>query len=470
MKERLEPKLKIEQWPIERVLPYAKNARLHSPAQVDAIEASIKEFGFINPCLVDADGMLIAGHGRILALKKSGASTVPVIRLGHLNETQSRALRIADNSLPAQATWDAALIQAEIAALRLAGFNIPLLAFPEAQLRGWGISMGTESAEDPEVAPTPPKKPVVRKGDLWVLGDHRLLCGDATSESDVAMCLNGSKPILMVTDPPYGVNYDPGWRTRAGVNVNQKKLGKVQNDNRADWSEAWALFPGAVVYVWHGGLHSGTVEASLAKNKFEIAAQIVWMKDRFALSRGDYHWQHEPCWYAVRKGEKHRWAGNRSQTTTWMIPAREDDGHGHGTQKPIECMKRPIENSSRNGEHIYEPFSGSGTTIIACEMTGRRCLAIELDPGYVQVGIERWEKFTGRKAVLDGKTLDQVAKSRRTGRAVNDDETGDSRKPVPRSNGGRDSGERRLRKAVHARRPSSKRESAGQPPPLAGNT
>jgi len=241
---------------------------------------------------------------------------------------------------------------------------------------------------------------------------HRIICGDSTDAETVAALLDGEVPNLMVTDPPYGVNYDPSWRARAGVNRNQNKLGKVENDDRADWREAWELFPGRIAYVWHGGLHAGTVFESLTETGFSVRSQIIWVKDRFALSRGDYHWQHEPCWYAVRGTGN--WTGDRSQSTVWSIPAREDSGFGHGTQKPVECMKRPIENNSEPGDAVYEPFSGSGTTIIAAEMTGRRCFAVELNPAYVDIAVRRWQAFTGQEAVLqaDGRSFDEVAAER----------------------------------------------------------
>jgi DNA modification methylase len=216
------------------------------------------------------------------------------------------------------------------------------------------------------------------------------------------------------------VNYDPAWRKRAGVNLNDKKLGKVANDDRADWRDAWALFPGSVAYVWHAGRHTSEVQHSLEVTGFDMRAQIIWAKDRFALSRGHYHWQHEPCWYAVRGTSGSHWSGDRKQSTLWTINAREDDGHGHGTQKPVECMRRPIENNSTPGQAVYEPFSGSGTTIIAAEMTGRSCLAIELDPAYVDVAIQRWQAFTANDATLDGsqETFADVAAERQVQSAV----------------------------------------------------
>jgi DNA modification methylase len=248
--------------------------------------------------------------------------------------------------------------------------------------------------------PEAPAVPVSRPGDLWQLGRHRLACGDATDAATVARLLAGVQPHLMVTDPPYGVAYDPVWRNRAGVSTTQR-TGKVENDHRADWREAWALFPGEIAYVWHGALHAGTVADSLTASGFEIRAQIVWAKDRLVLGRGHYHWQHEPCWYAVR-GTGH-WSGDRKQTTLWQIASRSQDAETvHGTQKPVECMRRPIENNSSPGQAVYEPFSGSGTTLIAAEMSGRCCHALELSPAYVDVAVLRWQAFTGQQATLEG--------------------------------------------------------------------
>jgi DNA modification methylase len=215
--------------------------------------------------------------------------------------------------------------------------------------------------------PELPDEPVSIAGDLWLLGSHRLLCGDSTSAADVKRVLGNVQPHLMVTDPPYGVDYEPSWRKRAGVNLNKAKLGKVANDDRAAWREAWTLFPGSVAYVWHAGRHASTVQESLEAVGFEVRSQIIWAKDRFALSRSHYHWQHEPYWYAARGSAA--WHGDRKQSTLWQIAARDDQGHGHGTQKPVECMKRPIENNSSPGQAVYEPFCGSGTTIIAAEIT-----------------------------------------------------------------------------------------------------
>jgi DNA modification methylase len=202
----------------------------------------------------------------------------------------------------------------------------------------------------------------------------------------------------MVTDPPYGVEYDPEWRAKAGINKNKGKMGVVQNDSIADWSPAWALFTGDVAYVWHAGKFASEVQESLTSSGFEVVAHIMWKKDRFALSRGDYHWQHEPCWYAVRKGANHQWAGARDQSTVWDIARADDSGHGHGTQKPLDCMVRPIKNHTSHV--VYDPFLGSGTTMIACENLGRKCRGCEIDPGYVAVILQRYKDTFKKEPVL----------------------------------------------------------------------
>lgn len=228
----------------------------------------------------------------------------------------------------------------------------------------------------------------------------------------MARLLDVARPHLMVTDPPYGVAYDPAWRNRTGA-AKTKRTGKVLNDDRADWRAAWALFPGEVAYVWHGALHAGAVADSLMATGFNIRSQIVWAKDRLVLSRGHYHWQHEPCWYAV-KGRGH-WSGDRKQTTLWQIANKDQDAATvHGTQKPVECMRRPMLNNSSPGQVVYEPFCGSGTTLIAAETTGRACLAVELDPAYVDVAVQRWQAFSGETATLegDGRSFDKMAAER----------------------------------------------------------
>ena len=392
---------------IERLVPYARNARTHSDQQVAQIAASIVRFGFTNPILIGDDDVIIAGHGRLMAAKQLALAEVPTIRLAHLNEAERRALVVADNKIALNAGWDLDILFEQIELIRADGFDIDdLIGFSDEELAGM-----LEEIEAPEPSgavegedevPEPPADPVSVLGDLWILGNHRLLCGDSTVATDVERVLGGVKPLLMVTDPPYGVEYDPIWRNQAGA-ASTKRTGKVLNDDRADWTEAWALFPGDVAYVWHGALHATTVADSLIETGFAIRSQIIWAKDRLILSRGDYHWQHEPCWYAVRKNGKGHWAGDRKQTTLWHIANKDQDAETiHGTQKPVECMRRPILNNSSPGQAVYEPFMGSGTTLIAAETTGRSCYGIELNPAYIDVIVERWQNLTGQTAVLDG--------------------------------------------------------------------
>ena len=415
--------LQVERWSLDRLIPYARNVRTHSDEQVAQIAASLVEFGFTNPCLVDEQGVLIAGHGRVLAARRLGLDVVPVIVLSHLSDAQKKAYRIADNKLALNAGWNDELLRLEMEELQTFDFDLGLTGFGTEELDTLlgsagedGDGAGGDSADE-DAAPEPPAEPVPRPGDLWVLGRHRLLCGDATVATDVGRLLAGAVPHLMVTDPPYGVSYDPSWRNEAGVS-STNRTGKVANDDRADWREAWALFPGEVAYVWHAAVHARVVAESLEVCGFVVRSQIIWSKPRFVLGRGDYHWQHEPCWYAVRKGGTGHWQGARDQATVWPIASGEDDGATvHGTQKPVACMRRPIENNSEEGDCVYEPFSGSGTTLIAAERTGRRCFAIELDPRYVDVAITRWQTLTGGTAILEGEnqSFDEIAAGRAGG-------------------------------------------------------
>lgn len=384
------------------LIPYARNARTHSDRQVAEIAASIAEFGWTNPVLVDGESGIIAGHGRVLAARKLGMDVVPVIELSGLSEAQKRAYILADNKLTLNAGWDEELLGLELGDLQALGFDLALTGFGEDEVAKL-LASGNVGLTDPDDVSDAPAEPVSRLGDLWHLGRHRLLCGDAMSASDVAHVLAGVQPHLMVTDPPYGVSYDPAWRVRSGVgDPGNVAVGAVMNDDRADWREAWALFPGDVAYVWHGGLHAGTVADSLVASGFALRAQIIWDKDQLVLSRGDYHWSHEPCWYAVREKATGHWAGDRKQTTVWAIPKPKRNETGHSTQKPVACMRKPIENNSSPGQAVYEPFCGSGTTLIAAEQTGRVCLAIELSAAYIDVAVERWQAFTGQQATLEG--------------------------------------------------------------------
>ncbi|MGR3593082.1 MAG: DNA modification methylase [Limimaricola soesokkakensis] len=406
--------------PLEQIIPYARNPRRNEQA-VATVAASIAEFGWRQPIVVDEQMVVLAGHTRLLAARQLGLKAVPVHVAKGLSDAQARAFRIMDNRSNETAEWAEDLLNLELKELLDAEYDLDLTGFTEGELNKLlaGLSEEDGPREGEDDIPEAPEDPVSRAGDLWILGSHRLLCGDSTVATDVERLLGKVKPLLMVTDPPYGVAYDPGWRNQAGA-AKTKRTGKVLNDDRADWREAWALFPGDVAYVWHGALHATTVAESLEACGLTIRSQIIWAKERLVLSRGDYHWQHEPCWYAVKKTGKGHWAGDRKQTTLWQVGSKDQDAETvHGTQKPVECMRRPILNNSSPGQAVYEPFMGSGTTLIAAETTGRVCLGIELNPAYVDVAVERWQTFTGQEAVLetDGQSFGAL-KQARQGKSV----------------------------------------------------
>jgi len=399
---------RIEYLDTGALTPYARNSRTHTDEQVRQIAASISEFGFTNPVLIDGDGGIIAGHGRVMAASTLGMATVPCIRLAHLSDQQRRAYVIADNQLALNAGWDDDILRSELQLLQDDAFDIDILGFDDRDLDAL-LQEDDDDGGGENNAPQPAQFTVSRPGDIWIMGAHRLACGDSTDSDSVGALLSGAEPHLMVTDPPYGVEYDPAWRQAAGVNKSTGKLGSVANDDIADWSAAWALFHGVVAYVWHGALHAALVQRSLESCGLGLRAVIVWAKDRMALSRGHYHRQTEHCFYMVRDGSAAHWSGARDQTTLWHINSREDSGHGHGTQKPVECMRRPMLNNRKRGDAVYEPFSGSGTTIIAAETTGRACYAMELLPEYVDIAIRRWQAHTGLDAVHEqsGETFSQ---------------------------------------------------------------
>jgi DNA modification methylase len=361
-----------------------------------------------SPILVGEDGDVVAGHGRLAAARQLQLANVPVVVLSGLTDTQRRQLMLADNRIALNAGWDLQMLRFELQDLAALGADLSVLGFSKSEL-AQALSPAKTGLTDEDETPLVADTPVTRPGDLWCLGSHRVICGDCTDPEVVGTLLQGERPHLMVTDPPYGVAYDPSWRHAMGLNASQR-MGKVSNDDKADWSEAWALFPGNVAYVWHGALHATTVAESLTRHGFAIRAQIIWAKERLVIGRGDYHWRHEPCWYAVRN--KGHWTGDRKQTTLWEISSRGQDTETvHGTQKPVECMRRPMLNNSSPGDPVYEPFLGSGTTLIAAETCGRICLAVELNPLYVDVAVSRWQAFTGTSAVRagDGCSFDQAA-------------------------------------------------------------
>ncbi|WP_322046054.1 site-specific DNA-methyltransferase [Paraburkholderia sp. J67] len=407
----------IEQRPVAALTAYARNARTHSEAQLVQLQDSMRKWGFTIPVLVAEDDTIIAGHGRVEAARRLGYERVPVIVARGWSAQEIRAYVLADNKLAENAGWDDALLVSELEALTLDGFAIGLAGFSESDMDR--LLKGSRGRDDEDEVPPVPAQAVTAPGDVWVLGAHRLVCGDSTDAGIAATALGGVRPSLMITDPPYGVDYDADWRNRVVMVEGESRgqhgsraTGRVLNDTKADWREAWAHFPGDVAYVWHAGIYADVVAESLHACRFDIRAQIIWAKQTFVISRGHYHWQHEPCWYAVREGKTASWTGDRSQSTLWQIDHRRSES-GHSTQKPVEAMRRPIENHTSPGQAVYEPFSGSGTTIIAAESVGRACHAIELNPGYCDVAVLRWQTATRQNAVRerDGLTFAQAAEA-----------------------------------------------------------
>jgi DNA modification methylase len=430
---------RLEFWPLDRLIPSPRNARTHSDAQVAEIAGSIRVFGFANPILVGEEGDVVAGHGRLAAARRLGLKEVPVIVLRGLTEVQRRQLVLADNRIALNAGWDLEMLQLELKDLSALGADLSVLGFTEQELAK-ALQSAASGLTDENEIPKLGENAVTAVGDVWRLGAHRIACGDSTDTKVVGALLGTNKPRLMATDPPYGVNYDPAWRHRLGVN-SSARTGKVKNDARADWEAAWKLFPGNIVYVWHGALHATTVAESLERQGFGIRAQIIWAKERLVIGRGDYHWQHEPCWYAVRT--KGHWTGDRKQTTLWTIPSGGQDTETiHGTQKPVECMRRPMLNNSKPGEFVYDPFLGSGTTLIAAETTGRTCLAIEIDPLYVDLAVRRWQAFTGQeaKSQVDGRTFAAVAVERQPSKQADSTSEPNRQGGTSRSPSGRKAG------------------------------
>ena len=413
--------LTVESRPVADLEPYARNARKHPVKQVAQIAASIRAFGFNNPVLVDAEGGIIAGHGRVLAAKDIGLEHVPTILLDHLTDAQRRAFILADNRIAENAGWDDTVLALEMAELSALDLDVSLTGFTAAEINKLLASSLEADPREDEV-PGIEEASVSRPGDVWLLGNHRVACGDATDAALVARLLDGVLPNLMVTDPPYGVEYDAEWRDKVhGATGSVRSTGAVANDDRFDWTAALRHFPGNVAYVWHAAGKAVEVAEGLTALEFERRAQIIWVKQHFAISRGHYHWQHEPCWYAVRKGGTGNWLGDRKQSTVWEAPnanafggAADDGKTVHSTQKPVEVMRRPMLNHTKPGEAVYDPFLGSGTTVIAAEHCGRIAYGLELEPAYVDVIVRRWQAFAGATAVLngDGRAFAEVAAGR----------------------------------------------------------
>ena len=414
----MKPDLHIERWPLERLIAYARNPRTHSDEQVAQIAASIAEFGFVNPVLVGSDGVIIAGHARVMAARKLGMIEAPVIVLDHLSEAQRRALVIADNRLALNAGWDEEMLRVELEALREDDFNLDLLGFEDAELEALLAEPEGESAglTDEDTVPEALETAVTVPGDLWVLGDHRLLCGDSTQMEAVEKVLAGGQADMTWSDLPYNVNY--------GQTMKDKLRGRkrtILNDNLGSSFEPFllsactsilAVTKGAV-YICMSSSELHTLYRAFTEAGGHWSTFLIWAKNTFTMGRADYQRQYEPILYGWKEGSQHYWCGARDQGDVWFVkkPVANDL---HPTMKPVELVERAIRNSSKSRDTVLDPFAGAGSTLIACEKTGRQARLIELEPKYCDVIIRRFEEFSGKRAVLasDGRGFAEIALER----------------------------------------------------------
>jgi len=381
--------------------PYARNARTHSDAQVAQIAASIKEFGWTNPILVDGEKGLIAGHGRLAAARKLGMEEVPVIELTHLSETQKKALILADNKLALNAGWDAELLNLELEELELEGVDLNLVGFGEEERNALRPEVVNEGLTDEDAVPEPPPEPITKPGDIWLLGKHRLMCGDSTSLDHLATLTAGALVDMWLTDPPYNVAYEG--KTKDAL--------KIKNDSMADdqfrqflrdsYTAADSVMkPGAVFYIWHSDSEGYNFRGAAHDSGWKVRQCLIWKKSTIVMGRQDYHWKHEPCLYGWKEGAGHLWSADRKQTTILEFDKPSRNGE-HPTMKPVALFEYQMLNNTKGGDIVLDSFGGSGTTLIAAEKNGRIAYLMELDPKYCDVIVKRWEEFTGQKARLE---------------------------------------------------------------------
>lgn len=391
--------MQIEKRLLSDLIPYINNSRKHSDDQVSQIAASIKEFGWTNPILVDGDNGIIAGHGRIMAAKKLGMTEVPVIELAHLSKEQRKALIIADNKLALNSDWDTNLLSIELADLQELGFDLNLTGFNADELANLLQPEQVDGLTDENEIPPVPEEPKTKLGDIYQLGDHRLMCGDSTSIEAVEKLTDGLVDIL-VTDPPYNVDYTG--KTKDAL--------KIQNDSMDDSTfrqflrDAFTaadvvMKPGAVFYIWHADSEGYNFRGACKDAGWQVRQCLIWQKDTMVMGRQDYHWKHEPCLYGWKDGAAHLWATDRKQTTL-ILCKRPTKNDLHPTMKPVELMEYQILNNTKGMDIVLDLFGGSGSTLMACEKIGRKARLMELDPKYCDVIVKRWEDFTGRKAEL----------------------------------------------------------------------
>jgi len=407
MPERVLRDLVVERWRVDRLIPYARNARTHSEEQVAQVAASIVEFGWTNPILVGADGVIIAGHARLLAARKLGMTDVPVIVLDHLTETQRRALVLADNKLALNAGWDEEMVKVELASLQEDGFDLDIVGFTDEEIENLlrDPEQGAAGNTDEDAVPETQETAVTVPGDVWILGPHRLLCGDATRMADIEKVMAGGLADMAWSDLPYNVNYGATMKDKLRGKIHRK----IANDNLGEAFEPFlrdacanmlAVTKGAI-YISMSSSELHTLYRAFTESGGHWSTFIVWAKNTFTMGRADYQRQYEPMLYGWRKGTDHFWCGARDQGDVWFIkkPVKNDL---HPTMKPVELVERALRNSSKSRDTVLDPFGGSGTTLIACERTGRQARLIELEPKYCDVIIRRWQEHAAKEATLDG--------------------------------------------------------------------
>lgn len=400
--------LQLEQFSVAGLIPYARNARTHNEQQVAQIAASIKEFGFTNPILIDKDNMVIAGHGRLLAAQKLGLTEVPVIRLAHLTPAQVKALVIADNKIALNAGWDEDLLRLELQDLKDVDFDIDLIGFSDLEMKElMDFVEPQEGLSEDDSVPAVPENPITQKGDVWVLGNHRLLCGDTTMVDNVKKLMADEMANMIFTDPPYNVNYGASAKDSMRHKAGAQPGRTIMNDNLGDDFAQFLtdslsnmmMFCTGGIYVCMSSSELHTLYSAFIAAGGKWSTFVIWAKNTFTLGRADYQRQYEPILYGWVEGKSHHWCGDRNQSDVWEYnkPTCNDL---HPTMKPIELVERAINNSSKNGDIVLDGFGGSGSTMIACEKVGRCARLIELDPKYCDVIVKRWEDFTGKKAIL----------------------------------------------------------------------
>lgn len=394
---------KYKSVPIGELIPYARNSRTHSEAQVAQIAASIREFGFLNPIIVDGSNGIVAGHGRVLAAQKLGLAVLPCIEAAHLTDAQRRAYVIADNRLALNAGWDLEMLAVELGELTDENFDLELLGFDAGEIEKI-LAMADATPEgqtDPDDAPAVQAEAITQPGDVWLLGKHRVMCGDSTAVTAMDVLMGGALADMLLTDPPYNVAYEG--KTKDALRIENDAMGN--DDFRAFLRDAFvtadsALKPGAVFYIWHADLEGYNFRGACFDAGWQVRQCLIWAKSSLVMGRQDYHWEHEPCLYGWKDGAGHLWAADRKQTTVLEFerPSRNAE---HPTMKPVALFEYQMLNNTKGGDIVLDSFGGSGTTLIAAEKNGRVARLMELDPKYVDVIVRRWQQFTGKQATLE---------------------------------------------------------------------